>query len=410
MREFEALRVDRYPIDDELCDAGTLGPEFAHLAGVYCASPRALVFRNPSSEWRLFTVLLPLGSRLSLMSNPIFAQLARAWGLNVRFVGVDRDRLIYDFRTLLTDRTLALLIDWLSGIDQRPSLHQRDAAAGLDVLFAALAGEMLTVLERGPAARFHHLELRHRLEPEAGATLFERGTRYPDFLHGLRGALRDGIIDVEFYGRVLRSVDLRETVVEQRIAAILEACLDPVTLAKLARCGAGQHLGCYNWLRLAPRHAAARAHVLTALPAFAGFFADALVPLDTWDADEPETSSWADLDLDEERAPARSGYDLPRLVARRDHAHSQRWAAVLRRAVDAGQDRYVIEALAQRFAVDANVIRRLWHDRPIELAQPPAWQLAQILRTLASTQPGDWPESERQWRTLVAQAVPAEAG
>lgn len=409
MREFEALRVDRYPIDDELCDAGNLGPELAHLAGVYCASPRALLFRNPSSDWRLFAVLLPLGSRLTLMANPIFAQLARAWGLNVRFVGIDRDRLIHDFRALLTDRTLALLIDWLARIDQQPAPRRDDAAAGLDVLFAALAGEMLTVLERGAATRFHHLELRHRLEPEVNGTLFERGTRYPDFLHGLRGALRDGIIDVEFYGRVLRSIDLRESIVERRVAATLEASLDPVTLAKLAHCGAGQHLGCYNWLRLAPRHAAARAHVLGALPAFASFFADALVPLETWDADEPAAPGWRDHDGDDDCAPAAANYDLPRLVARRDAAHSQHWSAVLRRAVDAGQDRHVITALARRFAVDANVIRRLWHERPHELAQPPAWQLAQILRALDGRDGRDWPQNETQWRALLAQAVPAEA-
>lgn len=407
MREFEALRVDRYPIDDEICDAGTLGPEFAHLAGVYCASPRALIFRNPSSEWHLFAVLLPLGSRLSLMSNPIFAQLARAWGMNVRFVGVDRDHLIYDFRALLSDRTLGLLIDWLARIDQVPDAAARDAAQGLDVLFAALADEMLTILDDGTAARFRHLDLQHRLEPEVPGSLFDRATRYPDFLAGLRQALRDGIIDVDFYGRVLRSIDLREAAVEQRIAAILEDCLDPITCAKLARCGAGQHLGCYNWLQLAPRHAAARAHVLTALPAFAAFFADALVPLHASPPDPIDRIQFADPDP--ERDPAASNYDLPRLAARRDTAHNLHWASVLSRTVDAGQDRFVIEAIARRFAVDANVIRRLWHERPLELDQPPAWQLAPILHALAATELRDWPEGERQWRALVSHAIPVEA-
>jgi len=36
-----------------------------------------------------------------------------AWGLNVRFVGVDRDGLAYDFRNLLADRTLRLLVELL---------------------------------------------------------------------------------------------------------------------------------------------------------------------------------------------------------------------------------------------------------------------------------------------------------
>ncbi len=101
--DFESLSIDTYPIDDELADAGTVGPELAHLSHIYVRSPRALIWRNPSSEWRLFVVLLPLASRLSLMRNPIFAQLARAWGLNIRFIGIDRHQLVYDFRALLSD-------------------------------------------------------------------------------------------------------------------------------------------------------------------------------------------------------------------------------------------------------------------------------------------------------------------
>ncbi len=416
MRDFESLGVDRHPIDDELCDAGTLGPEFAHLARVYCASPRALVFRNPSSDWRLFAVLLPLGSRLSLMSNPIFAQLTRSWGLNVRFIGVDRDGLVHDFRALLTDRTLALLVDWLTGIEQRPATGQADANQGLDLLFAALAGEMLTILEHSPAARTRHLELRHRLESEVPATLFERSTRYPDFLHGLRRALRDAIIDVDFYSRALRSIDLREAAFERRMAAIIEACLDPVTLTRLARSGAGQHLGCYNWLRIAPRHAAARAHVLAALPALAGFFADALLAFDrppAHDEQDPTEALRAAADFSHERSsPERNkaaGLDLPRLVAGGDTAHGQHWAMVLRQAVDAGQDRFVIAAIAERFAVEPNVIRRLWHERPAGLGQPPSWQIAPLLHVLDATDAADWPANERQWRELLAGAVPAEA-
>jgi hypothetical protein len=87
--DFETLRVAPHPIDTELADAGTVGPELAHLAQVYVRSPRGLAWRSPSPDWRLFVLLSPLGSRLSLIGNPIFAQLARAWGLNIRFLGVD---------------------------------------------------------------------------------------------------------------------------------------------------------------------------------------------------------------------------------------------------------------------------------------------------------------------------------
>ena len=113
MTDFESLRVDTFAVDEELIDAASVGPELAHLAQVYLRSPRALVWHNPSPDWRLFVLLLPIASRLSLMANPIFAQLARAWGLHARFVGIDRDGLVHDFRSLLSDRTLKLLVHLL---------------------------------------------------------------------------------------------------------------------------------------------------------------------------------------------------------------------------------------------------------------------------------------------------------
>ena len=428
MRDVEFLVVDRVAVDDELQDAGTVGPELAYLARSYCSSPRALVFRNPSSDWRLFVVLLPLASRLSLMANPIFAQLTRAWGLNARFVGVDRDRLVYDFRALLSDRTLKLLVDLLArneaaGIAQAGppgdgAQHGGDET--LDLLFASLADEMLTVLDRRRDDWGRHLDREHRLEPTVPASLFDRAGRYPDFLARLRAALRDEIVDVAFYGRALRSIDLREDAIDARIVAIVEASLDPVTMAKLARTGAGKHLGCYNWLRLDPRHAAPRAHLLAQLPAFATFFAETLVPLDAWpatrgaddgdDGDDGET-----LDAPADAAHRRSRrrqvptFDLRPLAARLDSAHSLRWAGVLRRAIDAGQDRAVIEAIAQRFAVGDNVVRRLWRERPCALGQPPTWQLAQILRRLSERDDRAWPADAPAWEALIASAVPSEA-
>lgn len=414
--DFETLRVDTFAVDDELEDAGSTGPELAHLAAVYRRSPRALVWRNPSSDWRLFVLLPPLASRLSLMANPIFAQLTRAWGLNVRFVGVDRDGLAYDFRSLLSDRTLKLLVDLLGAeVSDDPTL--------LDALFEALAREMLTVLQRRGPGWERHLDVEHRLEPQVPASLFARASRYPDFLASLRAALRDEIVDVDFYGRALRSIDLRESDVEQRIASLIEASLDPVTMAKLARTGAGRHLGCYNWLRLDARHAAPRAHALARLPGLATFFAEELVPLAAAQlpasADPAGDAGSGEAEAAEPRvaaapranacADSASTLDLRAIAARSRSSHSTRWAAILQRAIDAGQDRAVIEALAQRFAVPDNVIRRVWRENPAALGQPPTWHLGQILRRLAARDERSWPGSDEAWRELIAQAIPAEA-
>ncbi len=419
--DFEALRVDSFPVDGELVDAGSVGPELAHLAGVYRRSPRALLWRNPSSDWRLFMLLPPLASRLSLMLNPIFAQLTRAWGLNVRFVGVDRDGLAYDFRNLLSDASLELLVASLGA-------HETAHPPMLDALFEALARDMMTILRRRHRGWERHLDVEHRLESEAPSNLFSRVTRYPDFIALLRKALRDEIIDVAFYGRALRSIDLREAAVEQRIASVVESSLDPVTMAKLARTGAGRHLGCYNWLRLDARHAASRAHVLGELPGFAAFFAATLVPLDAAklgvdDGDTPDS----ELDASDGEFDAGDGYfgpdprrraprrgesptlDLRAVAAGRSGPHASRWSDLLRRAIDAGQDRAVIEALAGRFGVGENVIRRLWRESPAGFGQPPAWQLAHILRRLDAIGTRDWPSNDSGWRELIAQAMPAEA-
>lgn len=389
MTEFAAIRVDAYPVDAELIDAGSTGPELAHLADVYLRSPRALVWRHPSSDWRLFVLLLPIASRLSLMTNPIFAQLARAWGLNARFVGIDRDGLVHDFRSLLTDRTLRLLVDALRADIGQPA---DGAARVLDALFAALAGEMLTVLERRRDDWRRHLDTEHRLEPAAQGGLFDRQARHPDFLAALRAALRQGVIDVGFYGRALRATDLREQAVEQRLASLIESALDPIVLGRVAGTPAGAHLGCYNWLMLDPRHAAARAHVLSRLPGLAGFFAQTLVPLEA-----------------DGRPGGSAGFDLRSLAARAASAHSLHWAGVLRRAIDAGQDRAVIEALAQRFAVPENVLRRLWRELPAGLGQPPGWQVGPVLRELARAGERDWPVTAAQWQALLERAVPTEA-
>jgi hypothetical protein len=409
--EFETLRIDDDAVDEDLQDAGTVGPELAHLSGVYRRSPRALAWHRPSPDWRLFLLLPPLASRLSLIANPIFAQLTRAWGLNVRFVGVDRDGLAYDFRNLLSDRTLRMLVELLDA-------ELADDPAVLDTLFASLAGEMLNLLERRQCGWGRHLDVEHRLEPGLPATLFARETRHPDFLSMLRAALRDELIDAHFYGRALRSIDARELDVERRIADLLQRRLDPGTTDRLLGTGAGLHLGCYNWLLLGGRHAPARAHVLRRLPWLATFLAESLVPADAallspgaedWD-DGSAAASDATADVDAPpRPPQARTLDLRAIAARSASAHSLHWTGVLRRAIDAGQDRSVIEALAQRFAVGDNLIRRLWREAPAALGQPPTWHLRQVLRQLEMLAERDWPQSDAQWRALLARAVPAEA-
>lgn len=408
MKDVAFFTVDAVPIDDELQDAGTTGPELAQLAASYANSPRAIVFRDPSPDWRLFLVLLPLASRLSLMTNPIFAQLTRAWGLNVRFVGIDRRRLIYDFRALLSDRTLRLLVDVLARSEIAPGAA-RPGSEMLDLLFSTLAEEMLTTLERRRDDWGRHLDCEHRLEPDAAASLFDRAGRYPDFLASLRAALRDEIVDVHFYGRALRSIDLREDAIDARVRAVLESSLDPITLAKLAKTGAGVHLGCYNWLRLDPRHAAPRAHLLTQLPSFANFFADALVPIGAGSPEHDFEDEALDAEPEEAATHATRTFELRKLASRGQSAHSLYWVAALERAIDAGQDRAAIEAIAQRFNVDDNIVRRIWRERPAGLGQPPTWQLGQILRHLQTRGDRRWPADTADWHKLIANAVPTEA-
>ncbi len=407
MKDVEFFTVDAVPLDRELQDAGSAGPELAQLAASYANSPRAIVFRDPSSDWRLFIVMLPLASRLSLMTNPIFAHLTRAWGLNVRVVGVDRDQLVYDFRALLSDRTLHLLVDVLARSEVAPGAA-RAGNETLDLLFASLADEMLTTLDCRRDDWGRHLDREHRLETHAPGSLFDRAGRHPDFLASLRAALRDEIIDVAFYGRALRSVDLREDAIDARVRAVLESALDPVTLAKLSRTGAGLHLGCYNWLRIDPRHAAPRAHLLARLPSFANFFADALVPIDAC-ASESDVDDGPQHDRMWQSRPARATFELRPIAARERSAHSLYWAGALKRAIDAGQDRATIEAIAQRFAVGDNIVRRIWRERPAGLGQPPTWQLGQILRQLQANGERGWPADAAGWQALIASAVPAEA-
>ena len=223
----------------------------------------------------------------------------------------------------------------------------------------------------------------------------------------------------------LRSIDLRESTVEMRLASMIEGSLDPGMFTQLARTPVGKHLGCYNWLRLDTRHAPARAYALSRLPAMASFFADSLITLETLtpaelltqpddDAQAADDAMGVALDAAAGR-PRRAApdqvptLDLRNLAARSDTAHSLRWGSVLKRAIDAGQDRAIIEALAQRFAVGDNVIRRVWRDQPRALGVPPTWHLAQILLRLNELPERGWPQDNDAWQELIAAAVPAQA-
>ncbi|MEI6546772.1 MAG: hypothetical protein WCN85_07115, partial [Burkholderiales bacterium] len=382
------------PIDSELTDTGNVGPDLAAATHAYLATPRALIWHTPSPDWSLFVLLLPLASRLSLMANPIFGQLTRDWGHSIRFIGVDRHQCIYDFRSLLTDATLrrlvASLARWLHDDETHDGLPMRAAeTATLDVLFAALGENMLTILEARRDDWGAHLAREHRLEPQAPGSLFDRPSRYPDFMAQLHQALRRELIDVAFYGKVLRSIDLREAAAEQRIAALLEGTLEPVTLVKLGRSRAGQHLGCYNWLLTGQGHAAQRAYVLGKLPAFAQFFAETLINAQA----RPRSGLVAAAEHDRRAA-----------LLRPDDARE-----ALRQAIDSGQDRWVIEALSAHFGVEHNVLRALWRHCPSALDAPPTWHLKEILLRLNELPERAWPRDDRQWLDLASRAVPTLA-
>ena len=371
-----SLTVDLLPIDQELCDPANVGPELSQLASIYLTSPRALVWRNPSSDWKLFALLLPIGSRLSLLSNPIFTHLTRAWGMNIRFVGVDAQARVFDFKALLSDHTLSLLTQWL-GLQQRRSLlvapavdHQEH---GLDVLFEALASEMQTMSENRRFDWYKHLDCEHRLEPQAPNSLFDRSARFPDFTAQLHFALKADLIDIEFYGRVLRSIDLREQAIEQRMAVLIEGSIHTPTLSQLGTTKAGNHLGCYNWLLMSPKHSTARTHALLRLPGFASYLAATLAPL----------------------------------AALQEAGHTPMGPAVLlQRAIDAGQDRLIIQTLAQNFGSSENTIRRLWRDIPHAIGQPPVWQMTEVVQQLDDLPARAWPNSLSEWHRLLGQSVP----
>lgn len=413
--DFTPLAIDPLPLDAELTDAAAVGPELAHLGRAYCHTPRALVWRHASSEWPLLILTLPIATRLSLLTNPIFGKLVRQWGLSIRFIGVDRAGFVYDFRDLLDARALRRVVSalgqWLGARDQQLAADDAGEAASerrltddaaIDTLFGLLASETLTVLEQRRDDWTLHLARDGVLVPDddepaasglspsrpraASTALFERRARYPEFIAQLREALRQSVIDIGFYGRVLRAIDRREHDVESRIISLIESALDPVTLARLGRMPGGPHLGCYNWLLHDPRARAHRAATLNKLPAFAQFFADRLLAAAT---------------------PTARERMADRLVAQGlQGAGAEALLRALGRAVDSGNDAWTIVGLAHYFDVSDNLIRNLWRNCPAALGMPPTWHLREILGQLDPLAEREWPRDAAGWARLKAAAVP----
>ena len=76
----------------------------------------------------------------------------------------------------------------------------------------------------------------------------------------------------------------------------------------------------------------------------------------------------------------------------------------LRQAIDAGQDRLAIEALADRLAVSPALMRRLWREPPVELGIPPAWLLPALMHDLEAIPPQEWPKDKAAWQALIESA------
>jgi hypothetical protein len=80
------------------------------------------------------------------------------------------------------------------------------------------------------------------------------------------------------------------------------------------------------------------------------------------------------------------------------------------RAIDSGQDRWVVESLARYFRVSDNVIRALWRNCPAALGAPPEWHLRQILLALNERPERLWPSDAAGWLALKSSAIPASVG
>jgi hypothetical protein len=108
--------------------------------------------------------------------------------------------------------------------------------------------------------------------------------------------------------------------------------------------------------------------------------------------------------------PPSPSFDLRPLIERQACVHGAEHSGWLRRAIDAGQDRQIIDALAARLGVSANLVRRLWRDPPRALGQPPAWLAATLLRHLDQLPERAWPLNEDGWQQLIERASAMQTG
>ncbi|NCW18371.1 MAG: hypothetical protein EBW71_09280 [Betaproteobacteria bacterium] len=339
------MTVDPCAIDAELEDAGAVGPELAFIAKEQRLLPRALCWRDASSDWPLLIVQIPGTEALWMLQHPVFTPIIRRWGMALRVIGISREAMAYDFRALLSDSTLAKL---------RSALRDDPQQAPVDLIYQALAQGMLTRLHpSGQMAK--HLLREGYIHPNSEAIEPADSAHRPLLIKALQTALRRGQLDIGFYSRAMRAIRRRESLVQQRLAFIFEGALSPLSLQLCARLDPRIPWGVYNWLHRDPRHAAAREHLLRHLPWLGPWLANHLL-----------------LDVDSR----------------------------LQQVIDSGQDSLVLENLAAVFAVDPNLLRRLWR-RPIAMpAELNDWQLPRMLAWLQQKPERLWPADESSWDRL----------
>lgn len=342
---FNALTVDPCSLDAELEDAGTVGPELAFIAKEQRLLARAFCWRDANSDWPLLLVQIPGTEALWTLQHPVFTPIIRRWGMALRVIGISREAMAFDFRALLDDQTLARL---------RKALHEDPQHAPVDLIYQTLARGMLTRLHDAGQASSHLLR-EGFLRQQEPLSQPSDGPQRPLLLKALQAALRRGELDIGFYSRAMRALRQREHQVQERLAYVLEGSLSPLTLQASARIDPRIPWGVYNWLHRDPRHAAAREHVLAHLPWLGPWLADKLLL--------------------------------------NHHAR-------LQQVIDSGQDSLVLEHLAGVFAIDPNLLRRLWRNPIAMPAELNDWQLPRMLGWLQQKPERQWPDKASGWERL----------
>jgi hypothetical protein len=381
---FQAIHIEPDSADGLVSRRPGITPQLVQTLQAYQQTPRALVWRSPSPDWRLFILVLPLATRWPDLCQPVLGPLVRDWGHALRFVGVDRTHHVYDFRAMLELPILRRLIDsldrWLN--TPKPASEPTEI---LDVLFDILGGHHFTRLEARNDLWAQHLARELCLDPLHTESLFQRATCQEDLMRLVQEALRRRVLDMELYGRLVRAIDRRETFTERLMVAVLGEALDPTTLQTLNSTRSGAHLGCYNWLLAHPARRRQRAYVLNRLPALGPFIADFFL-------ESPPSrlkDRWAQISGNQH--VSTNPLDTDRLL----------------QAIDSGQDRTVIAALASHFNVREQVFRSLWRFYPSGLIAPPSWHLPHLLQRLNQLPDRFWPRDASSWQALTKNTLSA---